>query len=76
MPEPTGEPTANERRWATIRIALGQTQMVGAIVTACLLVATGFSSLTIVDFVVTVVALVTSRLLFFRAGGRQGGPTS
>lgn len=59
-----------ERRWAVLRIVLGQAQMVGALVSLVLLAQTGLSELTALAVTVTVGCLVASRLLF---GGRQEG---
>lgn len=53
-----------ERKWAVVRIVLGQAQTVGAVVSLVLLVTTGMSSGTAYAVAATCGFLVTSLLLF------------
>jgi hypothetical protein len=57
-------PTDPKRRWAVVRIALGQAQMVGAVVSLVCLLQTGMSTLTIGALSITVACLAASIILF------------
>ena len=59
-----------QRRWAAIRIALGQAQIVGAVVSLGCLVSTGMSSLTAWAVSITAMCL-TASLLLFAKGDRE-----
>lgn len=67
--QPPRKPTPRERRWAILRIGLGQLQMGGAVVSACLLLATGLNDWSASAVAFTCVCTVVSVLLF-----RGGGP--
>jgi hypothetical protein len=58
--------SARERRWAVVRIVLGQAQILAATVGVVLLVLTGMSVPTIVAVGVAAALLLTSRLFFWR----------
>jgi hypothetical protein len=57
-------PTDPKRRRALVRLALGQAQMVGAVVSLVCLLQTGVSSLTLWAVALTAACLATSLLLF------------
>jgi hypothetical protein len=61
---PKPVPTAGEKRWALVRIALGLAQVMAATATAYLLVVTGVSPLTVWAAAGTVLLVVLSKLLF------------
>ena len=52
--------------WVVFRLVLGLSQMVGAVIGACLLVQTGISGPTLGAFGVTTLLTAVSRLLFRR----------
>ena len=54
----------DERSWAIVRLALGMTQMAGAVVSLVLLVETGVTAVTLATVVVTCVSTSVSVLLF------------
>jgi hypothetical protein len=62
--ERVGGPAPAERRWAVARIAVAQLQLIGAIVSAILLLCTGLSEFTVGAFTFMTVAFVAGRLLF------------
>jgi hypothetical protein len=67
-PDSTGKhPTARERRWAVVRLALGQAQMIGAIVSGYLLLTTGINEWSLGGAVLTC-TLTTVSVLLFGAG--------
>jgi hypothetical protein len=55
---------STERKWAVVRIILGQAQIIGAVVSLVLLVTTGMSNGTAYTVAATCALLVTSLLLF------------
>ena len=57
-------PTASERRWAVVRLILGQLQMMGAVVSFVLLLQTGINRLSLGAVVVTSLLTGLSLLLF------------
>jgi hypothetical protein len=61
---PRPAPTAREKRWALVRIALGLAQVMAATATAYLLVVTGVSTLTVWAIGGTALLVVLSKLLF------------
>jgi len=64
--------TPSERRWATVRIALGLLQMFGAVAAAMLLITTGMNAWSL-GAAVTTCGLTTVSVLLFgsRAPGRS-----
>ena len=58
------QPDARARRSATLRFALGQAQMGGAVLTAVLLLSTGTSKVTLILAGVTTALTLTSVLIF------------
>jgi hypothetical protein len=64
-PEPSPEvPTPRERRWALVRIALGQTQVMAATVALVLLLTFGTAWPTLVAVGIAGLLVLTSKLLF------------
>lgn len=71
-PEAKPEPAEpNQRRWAMVRLVLGQAQIIGATMTLYFLVKTGESALTFWSAGITAAFTLTSRVLF---KGRRGQP--
>jgi hypothetical protein len=64
-------PDDSERRWAVVRIVLGQAQMIGAVVSLVCLLQTGMSALTSGAISITVACLVVS-LVLFRKRDQEG----
>jgi hypothetical protein len=63
--DPTPERSTNrERRWAVVRIILGQAQMAAAVVGLVLLLSVGASWPTLVAVTVAGLLVIVSRLLF------------
>lgn len=66
-PEEAQERAARkERRWAVVRLLLGQFQMIGAVVSLYLLVQTGMSELALGTVLLTCLFTTASVLLFGR----------
>ena len=61
-------PTPAERAWAVVRLILGLGQMMGAVMSFYLLIATGVNELSIACVVVTCLLTTISVVLF---GGRR-----
>ena len=64
----TGEPTPGERRWALLRITLGQAQIVAAVIGLVLFATTGASPATFAAVGVALVLVVVSKAVFRDAG--------
>jgi hypothetical protein len=62
-----------EVRWAIVRLVLGQAQMIGAVVSAYLLIRTGMNEFSLGAVVVTCLCTTVSILLFGRRNARGGG---
>jgi membrane protein YdbS with pleckstrin-like domain len=60
-----------ERRWAVVRLILGQAQMVGAIISACLLFWTGLNAFSLASVFLTTACTMLS-LFLFRGSSVQG----
>ncbi|ODU25211.1 MAG: hypothetical protein ABS95_00325 [Verrucomicrobia bacterium SCN 57-15] len=56
--------SAKTRKWAIVRLILGQAQVIGATATLVFLIQTGESALTIWAAIVTAVLTLSSLLLF------------
>jgi hypothetical protein len=61
---PDPGPTARDKWWALVRIALGVAQVMAATATAYLLVVTGVSTLSVWAIAGTALLVVLSKLLF------------
>ena len=61
-----GSPTIRERAWAVVRIILGLGQMIGAIVSVCLLIEIGINEWSLGMVVGTCLLTCISVLLFGR----------
>ncbi len=71
-PDPAGKrPTSTERRWAVVRLALGQAQMIGALVSAYFLITTGVNEWSLGGAVLTCALTTVSVLLFGAGRGRR-----
>jgi hypothetical protein len=62
-----------EVRWAIVRLVLGQAQMIGAVVSAYLLISTGMNEVSLGAVVVTCLCTTVSVLLFGRRSAKDGG---
>ena len=65
---PPGGPTAREKCWAVMRIALGTAQVMAATAGLVLMVETGTSVPTMATIAVAGLLVVVSKLLFRRPG--------